>query len=97
APLVAGGGGERLFPLLEAGVTRVVVDGPTSGRLDELLLPLTVAAGAGWRLFTVVNWLRSVMLVHLQTGVAARLMRRLVEHTFTLPFRFFDQDRKSVV
>lgn len=91
AALVAASVVVQLFPLLVAGVTRVVVDGTTSGRLDELLLPLTVAAGAGWLLFTVVNWLRSVMLIHLQTGVAARLMRRLVEHTFTLPFRFFDQ------
>ncbi|MFC5816894.1 peptidase domain-containing ABC transporter [Nonomuraea harbinensis] len=81
----------QFFPLLVAGVTRVVVDGTTSGNLDEMLLPLSVAAGVGWLVFAVVSWLRSVLLIELQTGVAARLMRRLVEHTFTLPFRFFDQ------
>ncbi|GAA1793999.1 peptidase domain-containing ABC transporter [Actinomadura chokoriensis] len=91
AALVAASLVVQLFPLLVAGVTRVVVDGTTGGSLQEMLLPLTAAAAVGWLVFTVVSWLRSVLLIQLQTGVAARLMRRLVGHTFTLPFRFFDQ------
>ncbi|MGC5030159.1 peptidase domain-containing ABC transporter [Micromonospora sp. DT229] len=91
AALVAASLAVQLFPLLVAGVTRTVVDGTTGGTLPELLLPLTAAVGVAWLVFAVVGWLRSVLLIQLQTGVAARLMRRLVEHTFTLPFRFFDQ------
>ncbi|TDC18184.1 hypothetical protein E1284_06880 [Actinomadura bangladeshensis] len=91
AALVAASLVVQMFPLLVAGVTRVVVDGTTSGSLAEMLFPLTAAAGVSWLVFTVVSWVRSVLLIQLQTGVAARLMRRLVDHTFTLPFRFFDQ------
>lgn len=91
AALVAASMVVQLFTLLVAVVTRVVVDGTTGGGLDQVLLPLTAAVGVAWLVFTTVTWLRSVLLIQLQTGVTARLMRRLVAHTFTLPFRFFDQ------
>ncbi|MEU6414052.1 peptidase domain-containing ABC transporter [Microbispora sp. NPDC046933] len=66
--------------------TKLVVDG---GALAPGALGLAAVAAVAAHLLT--SRARSLLLIRLQTGVAARLMRRLVGHVMTLPYRFFQR------
>ncbi|GAA2858821.1 type I secretion system permease/ATPase [Streptosporangium fragile] len=78
--------GVQLFGLAVPLFTRLVVDGDAHGPQA-----LAVAAAFAATAYLVTSRVRSFLLIRLQTGVAAQLMRRLVGHVLDLPFRFFQR------
>ncbi|WP_036333272.1 peptidase domain-containing ABC transporter [Microbispora sp. ATCC PTA-5024] len=76
----------QLFGLAVPLFTKLVVDG---GALSPGALGLAAAVAVAAHL--LVSRVRSVLLIRLQTGVAAALMRRLVGHVLALPYGFFQR------
>ncbi|HEY9521724.1 MAG TPA: peptidase domain-containing ABC transporter, partial [Thermopolyspora sp.] len=78
--------GVQLFGLAVPLFTKLVVDGTAHGAGA-----LGLAAGFAVIAHLLTSRTRSFLLIRLQTGVAARLMRRLVGHVLSLPYGFFQR------
>ncbi|MBO3747478.1 peptidase domain-containing ABC transporter [Streptosporangiaceae bacterium NEAU-GS5] len=65
--------------------TKLVVDGAASTGA------LVVAAAATVAVHMLLTQVRSLLLIRVRTGVAGAMMRRLVTHSFALPYSFFQR------
>lgn len=78
--------GVQLFGLAVPLFTKLVVDGSAVG-------PGALGLAAAFAVIAhlLVSRARSFLLIRLQTGMAAHLMRRLVGHVLALPYSFFQR------
>ncbi|MBG0814212.1 peptidase domain-containing ABC transporter [Planomonospora sp. ID82291] len=79
--------GVQLLGLAVPLFTKLVVDRPAAADTAAL------AAAAACVVLTqvLVVWTRARVMIRLQTSVAAEVMRGLVGHTLSLPYRFFQR------
>ncbi|HYO14890.1 MAG TPA: peptidase domain-containing ABC transporter [Thermoanaerobaculia bacterium] len=71
--------------------TKLVVDRIVPRGLDNVMGILGLGLGIWVLALLVTQYLRSVLLLHLQGRLDARMMAGFVEHLLSLPFRFFQE------
>ncbi len=81
----------QLFGLAMPLFTQVLVDDVLPQHRAGL--PMLLVLGMGLLVFAEVagSYLRSILLIHLQSRVDARMMLDFFEHVLSLPFEFFQQ------
>jgi ABC-type bacteriocin/lantibiotic exporter with double-glycine peptidase domain len=71
--------------------TKIVVDDLLPARIEGLLPALALGMGAWVAALTLTSYLRSALVIFVQTRLDAQLMLGFFEHLLSLPFRFFQQ------
>lgn len=79
--------GVQLLGLVVPLFTKLVVDRPVE--LDVTTLVTAVCCVVVTQ--ALMTWARAWAMIRLQTSVAAEVMRKLVGHTLSLPYRFFQR------
>ncbi|GAA3413593.1 NHLP family bacteriocin export ABC transporter peptidase/permease/ATPase subunit [Streptosporangium vulgare] len=79
--------GAQILGLAVPLLTKLVVDRP----VETDVTTLATAAFCVVLVHALLSWTRARVLIRLQTSVAAEVMRNLVDHTLTLPYRFFQR------